>query len=503
MFRRVLIANRGEIAVRIMRACRELGIETVAIFSDVDRSARHVRYADYAFPIGAGPATESYLCQERIVEAALQAGAEASHPGYGFLAENADFTRAVQAAGLVFVGPHPETTALLGDKIAARKMASSAGIPIVPGVEQTINSVEEATGVAEQVGYPLLIKAAAGGGGKGMRIARTPAELPEAVRAARSESQSAFGDGRIYIEKYLERPRHVVIQVITDSHGTVCHLGERECSIQRRHQKVVEEAPSPIVDPELRAAMGQAAVRAAMAAGYLNAGTVEFLLDGQRNFYFLEVNTRLQVEHPVTEMVTGIDLVKEQLRVAAGLPLTFRQEEVRWHGAAIECRIYAEDPYNDFLPSTGTVSSYREPAGPGVRVDSGIGQGDQISIHYDPLIAKLVVWGQTRAEAIARMRRALSECTIMGVRTTIPFHLAVMANPRFVEGRLSTHFIQEEFAKQKAEPAPADRQLLAAMASLACMLESQRQVSPRPSDSASPRMGAWKIAGRRRALETY
>ncbi|MBC7186178.1 MAG: acetyl-CoA carboxylase biotin carboxylase subunit [Calditrichaeota bacterium] len=503
MFKRVLIANRGEIAVRIMRACRELDIETVAVFSEVDRSARHVRYADYAFPIGGGPATESYLCQERIIEAALQAKAEAIHPGYGFLAENAAFARAVETAGLVFVGPRPETIALLGDKIAARHMASSAGIPVVPGVEQTISSADEAAEVAQQVGYPLLIKAAAGGGGKGMRIVRTPAELPEAVRAARSESQSAFGDGRIYIEKYLEQPRHVEIQVIADSHGTVCHLGERECSIQRRHQKVVEESPSPIVDQALRAAMGEAAVRAARAAGYLNAGTVEFLLDAQRNFYFLEVNTRLQVEHPVTEMVTGIDLVKEQLRVAAGLPLSFRQEEVHWRGAAIECRIYAEDPENDFLPSTGTVSSYREPGGPGVRVDSGIGQGDQISIHYDPLIAKLIVWGQTRAEAIARMRRALSEYTIMGVKTTIPFHLALMANPRFVEGRLSTHFIQEEFAQQTMEAAPTDRQLLAAMASLACILDSQRQQSARPSDNTSPRMGAWKLAGRRRAIEKY
>ncbi len=502
MFTRVLVANRGEIAVRIMRACRELGIQTVAVYSEVDRCARHVRYADLAYAIGGASAVESYLNAERIIEVALEAKAEAIHPGYGFLAENADFARAVEAAGLTFVGPRPETIALLGDKLQARRVVSAAGIPTVPGVEETISSPEEAEAIAARLGYPVLIKAAAGGGGKGMRIVHSPSEFPEAVRAARSEAQSAFGDGRIYIEKYLRRPLHVEIQVLADAHGHVCHLGERECSIQRRHQKVLEESPSPAVDASLRAAMGEAAIQAATAAHYLNAGTVEFLLDADGSFYFLEVNTRLQVEHPVTEMVTGIDLVKEQLRVAAGLPLSFSQEHVRWYGAAIECRIYAEDPENSFLPSTGTVVSYREPSGPGVRVDSGLGEGDQVTVFYDPLVAKLIVWGQNRQEAIARMRRALSEYTIVGVKTTIPFHLALTENERFLRGDLCTHFVQEEFAAPSAPTAPVDKELLAAMALVTCFSERERPAGNEPVGRGTG-LDAWKMAGRRAAVQKW
>lgn len=502
LFRRVLVANRGEIAIRIMRACRELGIETVAVFSAADRTAKHVRYADLALPIGEAPSVESYLCIDRIVEAALQARADAVHPGYGFLAENPEFARAVAAAGLTFIGPTPETIAFLGDKMAARRMVAGAGIPVVPGTEEPVASEGDAAQAAAAMGYPVLIKAAAGGGGKGMRIVSGPSELTEAVRAARSEASSAFGDDRVYIEKYLEQPRHVEIQILADSHGRVIHLGERECSIQRRHQKVLEESPSPAVDAALRAAMGQAAVTAAKLANYVNAGTVEFLLDQQNRFYFLEVNTRLQVEHPVTELVTGIDLVKEQLRVAAGLPLRFSQEEVTWRGAAMECRIYAEDPENNFLPSCGTVVSYSEPSGPGVRVDSGITEGDQVPVYYDPLIAKLITWGMDRTEAIARMRRALGEYTIVGVKTTIPFHLALMDNMRFRRGELSTHFVQEEFGLQFRLPKPTEEELLAAMAVFSCVLERKARARPTSAGAqAQTAVSPWKLAGRRLAAE--
>ena len=422
MIKKILVANRGEIAVRIIRACKESGIRSVAIFSDADLTALHVRMADEVYHIGPAPSAESYLNMDRIIEIALKSNTQAIHPGYGFLAENPLFAQKVNDAGLIFIGPRAETIELLGDKMAARKRMIEAGVPVVPGSETGIDDISAATQYAEEIGFPVLIKAAAGGGGKGMRIVRKADEMKNAVRMAQNEARSAFGDERIYIEKYLERPRHIEIQIMADTHGNVVHLGERECSIQRRHQKVIEETPSPVVDDKLRQRMGETAVRAAKAANYVNAGTVEFLLDQFKNFYFLEVNTRLQVEHPVTELITGIDLVKEQFRVANGEPLGFIQESIRRTGAALECRIYAEDPDNDFMPSIGKITGYREPNGPGVRVDSGLDFYGHVSVYYDPMIAKLCTWGTDRNEAISRMRRALAEYRIQGVKTVIPFH---------------------------------------------------------------------------------
>src|SRR5829696_1578060 len=442
MFKKILIANRGEIAVRVLRACRELDISPVAVYSEADAAALHVRLADEAYLLGPAPAAESYLRIDRVVEAARASGAEAIHPGYGFLAENAAFARAVHEAGLVFIGPSPEAMELMGSKTSARRAAAEAGAPVVPGTNDALESLEEARETAARVGYPIMLKAAAGGGGKGMRLVRAESELPSAFDAARSEAASAFGDPSVYIEKAVERPRHIEIQVFADAHGHTVHLGERECSIQRRHQKVIEECPSPINDPDLRAAMGAAAVKIARAAAYLGAGTVEFLVsDVTRDFYFLEMNTRLQVEHPVTELVTGLDLVREQIRVAAGLPLSFTQDEVRLTGHAVECRVYAEDPEQDFMPSPGRITSLRVPAGPGVRDDGGVYEGAEVSIYYDPMISKLATWGRTRGEAIERMRRALDEYAVGGIKTTLPFFREVMRDAEFVAGRLDTGFI--------------------------------------------------------------
>ncbi len=498
MFKKILIANRGEIAIRIMRACRELGIATVAVYSEVDRTAQHVRYADEAYLIGPAPATESYLVMEKIIEVAKKSQSQAIHPGYGFLAENPDFAQLVKDSGLIFIGPEPETIRLLGDKMAARAAMINAGVPIVPGVKQALGSVAEAQKIAEEIGYPILLKAAAGGGGKGMRIVQSPDEMGQLFKMASSEARSAFGDDRIYIEKYLEKPRHIEIQIIADQIGHVVHLGERECSIQRRHQKVIEESPSPIVDPEMRRRMGETAVKAARAANYVNAGTVEFLVDQNKNFYFLEVNTRLQVEHPVTEMVTGIDLAKEQIRIAAGEPLSFCQEDVQWRGAAIECRIYAEDPENNFLPSIGKIQSYREPQGIGVRVDSGLSKGDSVSMYYDPLISKLIIWGRDRIEAIERMKRALDEYVISGVQTVIPFHKQVMNHPDFIAGNISTHFIDDNknlLSDLNGIP-EAD---LEAMAILSCLFDYQ--LKKRVNKIAKPpNLSIWKYETRRRRL---
>ncbi|MDZ7399369.1 MAG: acetyl-CoA carboxylase biotin carboxylase subunit [candidate division KSB1 bacterium] len=498
MFKKILIANRGEIAIRIMRTCRELGIATVAVYSEVDRTAQHVRYADEAYLLGPAPATESYLVMEKIIEAAKKSQAQAIHPGYGFLAENPEFASLVNDSGLIFIGPEPETIRLLGDKMAARAAMIRAGVPIVPGMKQAITSVAEAQKIAEEIGYPILLKAAAGGGGKGMRIVHRPDEMAQLFKMASSEAKSAFGDDRIYIEKYLEKPRHVEIQIIADQHGHVVHLGERECSIQRRHQKVIEESPSPIVDPEMRQRMGETAVKAARAANYTNAGTVEFLVDQNKNFYFLEVNTRLQVEHPVTEMVTGIDLAKEQIRIAAGEPLSFSQQDVQWRGAAIECRIYAEDSENNFLPSIGKIQSYREPQGIGVRVDSGLAKGDSVSMYYDPLISKLITWGRDRHEAIQRMKRALDEYVISGVQTVIPFHKQVMIHPDFVTGNLSTHFIDENknLLCDLNDVSEAD---LEAMAILSCLIDYQSKKRVNRIASA-PNLSIWKYETRRRRL---
>src|SRR5712664_1713069 len=410
MFKKILIANRGEIAVRIIRACRELGIESVAVFSDADRTALHVRQADYAIQVGPPPAAESYLNTARILDAAKQTGAEAIHPGYGFHSENAGFARAVVDAGLVFIGPPATAIEKMGDKVEARKLMAKASVPIVPGSPGTLETEAQVRTVAKKIGFPIMLKAAAGGGGKGMRLVENEKDLASAVRIVASEAKSSFGDGRFYVEKYLSRPRHIEVQVFGDHHGNVIHVFERECSIQRRNQKVVEESPSPFITPEMRRAMGEIAVKRPRAVDYVSAGTIEFLADADRNFYFLEMNTRIQVEHPVTELVTGVDLVKAQIQVAAGMQLPFKQSDLAQRGWAIECRIYAEDPAAGFVPAPGKIDTLRFPDGPGVRVDAGVYEGSEVSLYYDPMIAKLATWGRNRGEAIDRMRRALAEC---------------------------------------------------------------------------------------------
>ena len=489
-FGKVLVANRGEIAVRVMRACRELGVATVAVFSEPDRQSLHVQMADEAIFIGPGPAADSYLVIDRIVAAARARGAEAIHPGYGFLAENAAFAEACAAAGLVFIGPPAAAIRAMGDKMAARRVARNADVPVVPGTEDPVEDEAEAARVAREVGYPVMIKAARGGGGKGLRLVRTPAEMAGALRAARSEAGTAFADSAVYIERYLERPRHIEIQVLADGHGAVVHLGERECSIQRRHQKLIEECPSPLVDPAMRAQMGEAACRLAAAVGYVNAGTVECLVDADRRFYFLEMNTRLQVEHPVTELVTGRDLVREQLRLAAGEKLGYTQDDVTWRGWAIECRINAEDPAAGFVPSPGRIAELRVPGGPWVRDDSGVYAGWTVPRFYDTLLAKLVVWGPDREAAVDRMARALGEYRVVGPRTTIPLLRQIVRDPEFSAGRLSTHFV-DQFMEA---PAPAARARTVAIiaAALAAYVQASRQ-EPAP---APPTGSAWRQAGR-------
>ncbi len=492
LFAKLLVANRGEIAVRVIRGCRDAGVRSVAVYSEADRDALHVRLADEAYPIGPPPASQSYLRIDRLIEVAGRAGADAVHPGYGFLAENAQFAEACRAAGLVFVGPPPAAIAAMGDKTAARRMAAACGVPLVPGTREPVGSDEEAARVARELGYPVMIKAAMGGGGKGMRLVASPTDLGSALRLARSEATSAFGDGAVYLEKALVEPRHIEIQVLADAHGQVVSLGERECSIQRRHQKLIEEAPSPFVDPALRAAMGEAACRLAAAAGYRNAGTVEFLVDAERRFYFLEVNTRLQVEHPVTELVTGLDLVREQLRVAAGEKLGFTQDEVTPRGWAIECRISAEDPAAHFRPSPGRITAWRPAAGPWVRVDTGVYEGAEVPLHYDPLMAKLIVWGRDRPEAIRRMARGLREFGVAGVRTTIPFHAAVMAHPDFLAGSISTAFVERHGGALVAPPDPARARAAMVAAALHAHRRASRARLVAPAAPVSP----WALAGR-------
>ncbi len=445
MFGRILVANRGEIAVRIMRTAREMGIETVAVYSEADAGALHVLSADQAVCLGEPDPAASYLNIGKIIEAARSTGAEAIHPGYGFLAENPAFARAVDEAGLVFIGPPAEVMAKLGDKTEARRLMAHSGVPIIPGLTEPETDPDRLNAAAAELGYPVLVKAAAGGGGKGMRVVAAPADLDEAARTCASEALRAFGDGAVYLEKYLDRPRHVEIQVLADAHGHCLHLFERECSVQRRHQKIIEETPSPALDDDLRQRMGAAAVAAAQAAGYVNAGTVEFLLDQTGNFYFLEVNTRLQVEHPVTEMITGLDLVRRQIDIAAGLPLPFTQEQVSRRGHAIECRIYAEDPANGFMPSPGPVLYARQPSGPGLRYDTGIRTGSQVPVHYDPILGKLIAWAEDRPAAIDRLIRGLEECAVLGVRTPVEFLIDVLKSPEFRAGRTHTHFIDEHF----------------------------------------------------------
>jgi acetyl-CoA carboxylase biotin carboxylase subunit len=490
-FKKVLIANRGEIAVRVIRACRELGIATVAVYSEADRESLHVLMADRAVAIGPPGPAESYLAIDRVVAAARATGAEAVHPGYGFLAENAAFAEACAAAGLVFIGPPPSAIRAMGDKVAARRTARRLGVPVVPGTETPVTDDAEAARVAASVGYPVMIKAAMGGGGKGMRLVRTAAELAGALRAARSEAGGAFGDSSVYIERYVEEPRHIEIQLLADAHGTVLHLGERECSIQRRHQKLVEECPSPFVSAEMRGQMGDAACRLAAAVGYVNAGTVEFLVDRQGAFHFLEMNTRLQVEHPVTEMVTGRDLVKEQLRIAAGEKLSFGQDEVTWRGWAIECRINAEDPLEGFVPSPGRIAGLRVPGGPWVRDDSGVYAGATVPRFYDTLMAKLIVWGPDRDAAVARMRRALGEYRITGVRSTIPVLERIMADGDFAAGRLHTGFMERLLGAGIAG-GPARRRLALVAAALAAYEQAERRAPAPPSAAPS----AWKQSGR-------
>lgn len=475
MFRTVLIANRGEIAVRIIRACRELGIQTVAVYSEADRQALHVRYADEAYLLGPAPSRESYLRGDKIIDIARKCGADAIHPGYGFLAEREDFAQACLDAGIAFIGPKPSSIAAMGDKAVARATVSKAGVPVVPGTEDVGNlRDEDLLAIAPKIGFPLLIKATAGGGGKGMREVRSLEEMPALLQAARREAEAAFGDGNVYLEKLILGARHIEIQLLADTFGNVIYLGERECSLQRRHQKLLEEAPSPFVDEDLRRRMGEVAVQAARAVDYVNAGTIEFLVDKDKNFYFLEMNTRLQVEHPVTEMVTGIDIVKEQIRIARGRPLSYSQEDVQLKGHAIECRINAEDPYNNFMPSTGRIAHMTIPSGPGVRVDTGVYPGFEITPYYDPMIAKLIVWGETRAQAILRMRRALEEFRIIGVHTNIPFHQTLMDSTRFLGGQYDTRFVEERFSMEETDVERENNEKIAALlATLVAHQETQ------------------------------
>ncbi len=441
--KKILIANRGEIAIRIMRTCRELDIETVAVYSEADRTSLHVRYAHEAYYIGKAPSSESYLNGDKIIEVAKNCGADAIHPGYGFLSENAEFAQKCTDNGITFIGPTPDVIVQMGDKIQAREAMLNANIPVVPGTEGAIENEAEVLSVIDEIGLPIMIKASAGGGGKGMRLIKEKSEVVSAVRAARSEALSSFGNDAVYIEKYITSPHHIEFQILADQHGNVVHLFERECSVQRRHQKMIEETPSPLMTQKLRDEMGKAAVDAAKAVNYIGAGTIEFLVDNDLNYYFLEMNTRLQVEHPITERVTGIDLVKEQIRVAEGLPLSFKQEDLSQKGHSIECRIYAEDPDNNFMPSSGKIHKISEPLGLGVRTDGYVYEGYEIPIHYDPMISKLIVWGNTRDEAIRRMRRALYEYKITGVKTSIKMLERVMNNENFIAGNYDTHFIEK------------------------------------------------------------
>lgn len=478
MFNKVLIANRGEIAVRIIRACRELGMRTVAVYSEADRQGLHVRYADEAYLLGPAPSRESYLRSDKIIEIARKCGAKAIHPGYGFLAERADFAQDCLDVGLAFIGPKPSSIAAMGDKAVARATVAKAGVAVVPGTEgEGALGDEELLSLAPEIGFPLLIKATAGGGGKGMRVVHHLEEMHSLLHSARREAEASFGDGNVYLEKLVEGARHIEFQILADTHGNVIHLGERECSLQRRHQKLLEESPSPFIsdDDEMRQRMGNVAVRAAQAVGYVNAGTIEFLVDKDKNFYFLEMNTRLQVEHPVTEMVTGVDIVKEQIRIARGRQMRYSQENIKLNGWAIECRINAEDAYNNFLPSTGQISHSLLPTGPGVRVDTGVYPGFEISPYYDSLISKLIVWGETRAEAILRMRRALEEYKIVGVRTNIPFHQNLMDSHRFMGGQFDTRFVEERFSMEAAEEGKSPRPEIAAIiATLVAHEQTQR-----------------------------
>jgi acetyl-CoA carboxylase biotin carboxylase subunit len=502
MFRKILIANRGEIAVRVLRACHEMGIVAVAVYSEADRGSLHVQLADEAYPIGPAASRESYLSIEKNIDVARRAGCDALHPGYGFLAENPGLARACAEAGIVFIGPTPEAMERLGSKTAARHVAQEAGVPTVPGTLDPITDAGVAHDVAREIGYPLLLKAVAGGGGKGMRVVERPADLDAAWRNAKSEAVNAFGDGRLYMEKYLPSARHIEIQLLGDERGNVVYLGERECSVQRRHQKVIEEAPSPVVDAELRRAMGEAAVRLARAAGYRNAGTAEFLVDEDGDFYFLEVNTRLQVEHPVTEAVTSLDLVKLQIRIAAGEQLPFRQEDVVLRGHAMECRIYAEDPENQFFPSPGEILSLRLPEGPGIRNDVGVVSGWTVPGDYDPMLGKLIAWGADREETVARLARALDEYWVVGIKTNLGLFRSLLRDPEFLAGAIHTRWLDQWLAGHESLAAvPADSEEVTA-ATLAVALWEAKSANGAGTAAAAPRGDSrWKLESRADQLD--
>lgn len=476
IMKKILVANRGEIALRIMRTARRMGIRTVAVYSEADRHAPFVRFADEAVCIGPPPSAQSYLLGDKIIEAALLTGAGGIHPGYGFLSENAAFAQKVLDAGLVFIGPNPHSIETMGSKLAAKEAAKRFDVPMVPGIDESVTDIGKAKEIGRQVGYPVLIKASAGGGGKGMRVVEREEELQEQMERAISEAVSAFGDGSVFIEKFVSSPRHIEVQVLGDTHGNIVYLFERECSIQRRHQKVVEEAPSAILSPDMRRAMGEAAVRVAQSCAYTGAGTVEFLVDADRNYYFLEMNTRLQVEHPVTEMITGLDLVELQIRIARGEPLPFAQDDLRISGHALELRVYAEDPLNNFLPSVGKLTRYRPPAGPGIRVDDGYAEGMDVPIYYDPMLAKLVVHGNTRAEAIQRMKEAIARYEIEGAATTLPFGRFVMDHPAFVSAEFDTNFVKEHFTPDRLLESRKTPAQVAALTALRLHLEQKKQL---------------------------
>jgi acetyl-CoA carboxylase biotin carboxylase subunit len=509
MFRKILIANRGEIAVRVIRACHEMGIAAVVVYSDVDRASLHVRKADEAYPIGPAPATDSYLNIQKILDVAAKSGADAIHPGYGFLSENPRFAQACEDASVKFIGPTAAAMNAMGSKTRARQAMEHAGLPVVPGTSRGLDSFEEAQEVAARIGYPVMLKAAAGGGGKGMRLVHSAVELRQALQSARSEAERAFGDGEVYIEKAILNPRHIEVQILADERGNTIYLGERECSLQRRHQKVVEEAPSAIVDPEMRRRMGEVAVRVAQAAGYTNAGTVEFLVDQQKKFYFLEMNTRLQVEHPVTELVTGLDLVHLQIHIANGEPLPFTQDDVQIRGHAIECRIYAEDPDNNYLPSPGKITLLLLPSGPGIRRDSGMYEGWTVPMDYDPLLAKLIGYGSDRAQAIGRLRRALNEYFVGGIKTNISLFRHILSHPDFEAARIDTGFLdrllkeKHDLGEPQTDPQAEEVAVIAAgmfaVLGQAAAGAGERGVLTATPDKANTPSN-WKIAAYRESL---
>jgi acetyl-CoA carboxylase, biotin carboxylase subunit len=499
MFKRILIANRGEIAVRITRACRELDIETIAIYSEADRESLHVKYADYAYLIGPAPSAQSYLNIGRIIEVAKKSGAEAIHPGYGFLAENSAFAKRCAQEGVVFIGPSPEVIDQMGDKVKARQIMKAAGVPVVPGSDGILTSEEAVLKSAELIGYPFMLKAVAGGGGKGLRLVRSRRELSSAYRAVGSEASSSFGDARLYVEKYIQKPRHVEIQILADKYGSVIHLYDRECSIQRRHQKVIEESPAPGLDDRTRRRIGRIAIQGARAVKYVGAGTLEFLLDQEQNFYFLEMNTRLQVEHAVTERVVGIDLVKAQIEVAAGGYLPWRQRHITQTGHAIECRIYAEDPETDFMPCPGKIEGLRLPEGLGLRNDCGVYEGAEVPIYYDPMIAKLITWGENRVEAILRMRRALREYQVRGIKTNISFHQWILRHPRFMSGDVNTGFIDEEYRSTNKEEVFPHKEIALASAAIAAMHREHESTLGLLAKGAAEQ-SKWRERGKRTAL---